>query len=111
MGLKILLVDDDLNSRKLLGALLEMEGHPVDVCDGSACALQRLSGQLYDFLLTDYVMPEMSGLELTRLARQLQPEIRCCVISGQPQPLDHGLSDITWISKPVDMDVLLTALQ
>lgn len=111
MAAQILLVDDDLNSRTLLGTLLELEGHPVDLCDGSACALQRLSDQRYDLLLTDYMMPQMSGLELARIARQLQPEIRCCVISGQPEPRDHGLSDILWFTKPVDIDLLLNALQ
>lgn len=111
MDAQILLVDDDFNSRTLLGTLLAVEGHPVDICDGSTCALQRLSGRRYEFLFTDYVMPEMDGLELARRARQLHPEIRCCIISGQPEPLDHGLNDISWISKPVDVDLLLRVLQ
>lgn len=108
---RILLVDDDDNTRVCLSQLLQLEGHPHDACSDSAEALSRLQSRAYGALLTDQIMPGMSGLELARNAKQLYPNIRCFVLTGQPAPDASELGTITWLSKPIDLDDLLSKLK
>lgn len=110
---RLLLVDDDQNTRECLGELLSMElaGVSLDVCANGAQALEKLQERSYAWLLTDQVMPGMTGLELTRRARALQPEIQCFVITGQPKPAQQELGSVAWLSKPVDVDALLSRLR
>lgn len=108
---RILLVDDDESTRACLSQLLELEGHPLDACADSAEALSRLQARAYAALLTDHVMPGMTGLELARTAKRIYPEIRCFVITGQPAPDASELDSVTWMSKPIDLDALLLKLK
>jgi CheY-like chemotaxis protein len=110
---RILLVDDDRNTRECLGELLELElgGVPLDTCAGAEEALRKLQSHPYGWLVTDQVMPGMTGLELTRAARSLQPDIRCCIITGQPRPAEADLGPVSWFSKPLDVEVLLRELR
>jgi CheY-like chemotaxis protein len=82
MSRTILLAEDDEASRKLYRALLESEGYQVvDVGDGKA-ALEVLKNRSVDLLVTDVVMPGLTGIELLERARELHPELRVIVITG-----------------------------
>ena len=81
-SLRILLVDDDEVTGRILGRLLQSEGHVVDVRASGNQALARLSESSYDLLATDLVMQEMNGLRLIALARARCPALRCLVMSG-----------------------------
>lgn len=110
MSARILFVDDDHDTRLVFSQLLTLEGHSVDPCAGAEPALQLLATRAYDLLITDYVMPGMTGLALARAARVLCATIRCCVVSGHPRPRVEELADIVWLGKPIDIDELLRAL-
>lgn len=73
--MKILIADDDRMLRMILRRYLENWGHAVDeVVDGKR-AIEALGGDAeYDLLITDWLMPEMDGLELCRQARELKRE-------------------------------------
>jgi CheY-like chemotaxis protein len=105
--LRILVVDDDPNSRDGLTELLIDEGHAVEACKAAVRALAHLETGPYDVLLTDLVMPGMSGLELIRTARITYPQLRCFVMTGHA-PSDEP--DVQWIAKPIDIDLLLASL-
>ena len=78
----LLLAEDDDASRKVYRALLESEGYTVvDVSDGAA-ALDVLKNQTVDLLVTDVMMPGLSGIELLERARELHPDLRTIVITG-----------------------------
>jgi DNA-binding response OmpR family regulator len=78
----LLLAEDDEASRKVYRALLESEGYNVvDVGDGDA-ALDVLKNQRVDLLVTDVIMPGLSGIELLERARELYPDLRAIVITG-----------------------------
>ncbi|HWO01603.1 MAG TPA: response regulator [Blastocatellia bacterium] len=78
----LLLAEDDDASRKVYRALLESEGYQVvEVGDGEA-ALEVLRNQQVDLLITDVMMPGMSGIDLLERARELKPELRAIVITG-----------------------------
>ncbi len=108
-GLRILIVDDDYTTRRVLEELLLDEGFLVASCDCGAAALVLLRASRYDVLLTDLIMPGMSGLELWSAARTLGQPLRCVVMSGHP-PLDGVPADVAWVSKPIDVGALLAEL-
>ncbi|MDR1385284.1 MAG: diguanylate cyclase [Planctomycetaceae bacterium] len=67
----ILLVDDDSAMLRLLSHLLEAEGYRVRAADNGTEALQLAMQESPDVIITDWLMPEMDGLELCRRVRQL----------------------------------------
>lgn len=108
--MRILLVDDDLPTLKAVSALLGAEGHAIDTARDGASAIERLRESSYDVLITDLVMPGMRGDELTRRARALDAALRCVIISGQPRPRDAVPEAAVWLTKPLDVDLLLATL-
>jgi CheY-like chemotaxis protein len=106
-ALRILVVEDDANSREALAMLLSDAGHIVEECANGRVALSKLSAGDYDVLLTDLVMPGMSGLELVNAARASAPRLRCVIISGQA-PIEDA--PVLWLGKPLDVDALLAVL-
>jgi DNA-binding NtrC family response regulator len=110
VSLRILIVDDDASSRKVLQRLLTREGHAAEECESAAHGLERLRSAEWDVLITDLVMPEMGGLELIGVARVHRPALRCFIMSGHLRV--EGLpDDVVWIQKPLDVDWLLDALE
>ena len=83
-SLHILLVDDDAGPRDTMRRLLLHEGFSVDVADSGAAALRMLHapGAAYDGLVTDYMMPVMTGRELLERLRVTWPELPAVVVSG-----------------------------
>lgn len=105
--MRILVVDDDRNCCEGLSELLGGEGHTVMACRNGPRALAALEAESYDVLLTDLIMPGMSGLELIDAARKTHPQLRCLVMSGHT-PRDEPY--IQWVAKPIDFDQLLAML-
>ena len=69
MSLRVLVVDDSISTRALIGKTLETAGHTVlEAADGIA-ALEALSAGGFDVMITDQWMPNMTGLELVRAVR------------------------------------------
>ena len=80
----VLLADDDPGPRDTLRRLLAHEGFGVEVSESGAKALALLEtlGDRISILVTDYVMPQMSGRELLEQARLRHPHLPAIVISG-----------------------------
>jgi CheY-like chemotaxis protein len=66
----ILLVDDDIDLRGILHRFLERSGFSVATAGNGREALERLEIQHVDLLLTDLMMPEISGIELIQTVRR-----------------------------------------
>jgi PAS domain S-box-containing protein len=83
----ILLVEDDASVRRLLAILLESAGYRVTAAaDGAeALAIVAESQRRFDLLLSDYVMPGLSGLELCNALRASHPEIRVVLMTGHAE--------------------------
>jgi two-component system cell cycle response regulator CpdR len=79
---RILLAEDDDSLRRFLAAALDKAGHQVSHFGQGDEALEALKSFRFDLLLTDIVMPVMDGIELARLAAQIDPELKIMFITG-----------------------------
>jgi two-component system, cell cycle sensor histidine kinase and response regulator CckA len=111
--LKILLIDDNRLVLQVLALMLESDGHTVVPAGNGREGLGRLNaGEAVDVVLTDVVMPDMSGWEVVRIVRSRWPSIRVGLItatsehpSEQREPVD------LLIRKPVTLENLLEAIK
>jgi CheY-like chemotaxis protein len=82
---KILLVDDESDGAELAAALLRAHGLEVLVANSASEALEILQkGGDIDALLTDVMMPDMTGLQLAEAVRVMYPTIKIVLVSGYP---------------------------
>jgi two-component system, NtrC family, response regulator PilR len=72
---RVLVVDDERSMRELLAIVLGREGYEVFAAEHGQAALAVLERQHFDLLVSDIRMPDMSGVELLRAARDLQPDL------------------------------------
>jgi two-component system, cell cycle response regulator CpdR len=81
--IRILLAEDDDVMREYLARALTKSGYAVESVDRGTTALDLIkSGQTFDLLLTDIVMPEMDGIELAQKAAIVAPMLRVMFITG-----------------------------
>ena len=99
--LSVLLVDDDDLVRAGAAAMLEAIGHSVVQVSSGKHALEHLaSGEAFDVLVTDQRMPSMTGVDLIRRARFMQPDLPAVLITGYTNSLDPGAGGLPLLAKP-----------
>jgi signal transduction histidine kinase len=81
-SLRILLVDDEEKIGRFVKEALMQSGHQVTYFSQAQTGLAELENSEFDLLLTDLVMPQMSGWEVIELARAMQPELNVGVMTG-----------------------------
>ena len=109
----ILIVEDEEDVRELTRDVLEMNGFTVleslDPADAIRIA-ETHSGSI-DLLITDVVMPRMSGPELARRLRETRPALRVLCMSGYPESAERGEAGASqwtaWLQKPFNPDGLI----
>ncbi|MES2733191.1 MAG: two-component regulator propeller domain-containing protein, partial [Bacteroidota bacterium] len=114
--LHILLAEDNLINQKLAVKILHKLGYQPNVALNGVEVMEILKHQNYDVILMDMQMPEMDGLEATRLIRQgqlPQPLIIAMTANAmqgdREECLQAGMDD--YISKPIRLESLLNALE
>jgi two-component system cell cycle sensor histidine kinase/response regulator CckA len=111
-GETVLVVEDADAVRVLTGRLLYAAGYQVVSVESGAVALERLDAA--DVLVTDVVMPGMSGVELAVTARERRPELPVVFVSGYTGDTTIAASDdpaTAFLAKPFDGDDLLRAVR
>jgi CheY-like chemotaxis protein len=78
----IIVVDDDAMLSRMVARALTAGGHAVLECENGRKAIEYLTHEEADLLVTDILMPEMDGLETVRAAKQLRPQLPILAISG-----------------------------
>ncbi len=81
---RVLVVDDEQGIRRVLAVMLRKEGCAVDTAGGRAELETLLAGADYDLLITDMRMPDLTGLEVLRLARERSPGLPSIVMTAYP---------------------------
>jgi pilus assembly protein CpaE len=69
MAEKILVVDDDIDSLKLIGLMLQKRGYEISAANSGAQALQKAAAEQPDLVILDVMMPDMDGYEVCRRLR------------------------------------------
>ncbi len=90
MASRILVVDDEPYIRDLVRENLRSRSHEVAVAANGVEALDLLSRERFDILVTDVVMPGMDGLELVKRAKRAHPHMRVIVLTAYPRQSDIG---------------------
>jgi two-component system alkaline phosphatase synthesis response regulator PhoP len=110
---RILVVDDDLQIRSLLQALLESEGYYVDTASDGQSAWEKLNHHpgIYEAVLLDVCMPRMDGLQLIQMLWQQKAvwTRSLIVLSANSEALQQatrmGVCHV--LEKPFDLDAVL----
>jgi len=113
-ALSVLLVDDHDEVRAATAAMLEELGHAVIPAANGIEAVAALTdgAARCDLLITDYAMPNMSGVELIRRARQLRPDLRSLLITGyaEGEAVVGGADEGSVLFKPFTLEALAAAI-
>ena len=112
---KILLAEDDEIIRKVMLQMLKKLGYHADVAANGLEVLSALDQYSYDIILMDLQMPEMDGLEATRIIRQCRPDgLRIIAVTAsapgetREKCLEAGMDD--YFSKPLRIKELANLL-
>jgi len=117
-GLRVLIVDDELETRELFTTILEAAGATVACAESTREALAALRGDWPDVLVADIEMPEEDGYALAREARIIAHErgttFHAIAVTAYSRPEDHARSLAAGFAqhlrKPIDPSTLVTAV-
>lgn len=111
---RVLVVEDDLTERQSMARLLETSGYQVATADSADKAMSYMEEPV-DFVITDFQMGDVSGMDLLRLWRARQPEAMFLLVTGHGntetavEAIKAGAYD--YMTKPLDIRKLLVTLQ
>jgi DNA-binding NtrC family response regulator len=112
---RILVVDDEVEIRESLEALLDLEGFQVDLAANAAEGERKLESRAYDLVLLDLMMPEKSGMEMLRDVRERDRHTPIFMITAYGtveaavQAVKLGAND--YLAKPWDNEKLLIEIE
>jgi DNA-binding NtrC family response regulator len=113
--IKVLLLDDEPIVVERVKASLEMAGYQVDSFTSSKNVTDILKKVKYDILITDLKMSSPDGMEVLKIAKQLQPEIKAIIITGfatiQTAEFAKKMGAVEFIAKPFKLSQLKETLK
>lgn len=113
--MNILLVDDDADCLERLVSVLEPVGHRCEMFTVPERALEAYQQKQYDLIITDMKMPGLSGTDVLKKARSINPEARVIIVTGYGDVettvtlLNNGAC--AFFDKPVEMEGLMLTLE
>ena len=112
---KILLADDEKTTREILARSLIAHGFDIETASNGFEALEKIQTEPFDLLITDLLMPNMTGTELIEKARQLLPDLVAIVITAHAtletavKALQQGAYD--YITKPFEPEFIIPVIE
>ena len=113
---RILHVDDEPDTLKVVKTILEKEGFEIDSVESGSSALKRVNFNNYSLIILDIMMPDMSGWDLFTRITQIKPEYKVIFLtvleiseSKLTRLKEHGIKD--YITKPFDRDELVVRIK
>lgn len=104
----ILIADDEPNIRRVLEAMFTKEGFTVLTAENGKRAVDLASTNTIDVLISDLIMPDMTGVEVLRAIKELQPHCAALMVTAYgtiKTAVDAmRLGAFNYISKPFEMD-------
>jgi len=111
MKAKILIVDDEVSTTKLMQGFLQKKGYKIQIKHDPEEAFELVNEEEFDLLITDYRMPKMNGLELINKVREVDPVIPFIMMTAYGnietavEIIKSGASE--YLTKPIDLEELL----
>jgi len=111
----VLVVDDQVSFANHIKEILDTEGYIAGSAQTADQALERLSEQPFDILLTDMRMPGTDGITLCEMARKVDPNISCIImtaygtVSSAVVALKKGVTD--YLQKPFEPEEMFLAIE
>ena len=106
---QILVVEDESEIRELISLLLLRQGHTVQQCSSAVQALESIKKNKYDLIVLDWMLPQMSGVELLRAwpASVIKSPVLMVTAKAEPQDIVQGLEAGAddYITKPFESGV------
>ncbi len=111
---RVMIIEDDEEMRSLLKDLFEEEGFETDSVSNGVNALEKLSEDHFDLVITDIRMPGLTGLEILPTIRKLNPETPIIVMTAygsddvRRRSLERGAT--IYLEKPIHLSKLRTVI-
>ena len=108
---RILVIDDEDSVRDILSRILKTKGHQVAVASNGEEGIERFRSEPFDLVFTDLGMPKLSGWEVGKIMKGMNPKVPVAMITGWGVELDReklsesGIDLI--VSKPFNFDQVL----
>jgi CheY-like chemotaxis protein len=108
---RILVIDDEDSVRDILSRMLKTKGHQVVVASNGEEGIEQFRSQPFDLVFTDLGMPKISGWEVGKTIKGINPKIPIAMITGWGMELDRekmsesGIDLI--VSKPFNFDQVI----
>ena len=110
----ILVVEDDDEVRSMLQDFLSFLGYDIDIAADGLEGLNKIKEGTYDLVITDIVMPYVSGIGIISILKKEHPEIPIIAITGygyHAEELAHGKNADLIMGKPFDVQKLKEAIE
>ena len=112
---RILVAEDDEAVQSFVSRALVHRGHEVTTVDDGMQALERLTGQPFDLLITDIVMPGLDGIGLALKVARDYPELRVLLMTGYAAQRQraHNLEELIFevVQKPFTLQQICDAAE
>lgn len=112
---KALIIDDDIATLELYTLQLEAEGYKVVSAELGSEGISHLKDQDFDIVLTDLSLPDVDGIEIVKISKEIAPLTEVVVVTGfdskekAGEALRYGAR--AYVIKPVDFDNLLVTIR
>lgn len=112
---RILVVEDDVNTNRLLSAILKLNGYEVIPAFDGQQALEQLDRYQVDLMIADVMMPKLDGFALTQTLRDAGSTLPILMVTAKTLPEDKrrgflvGTDD--YMTKPVDKEEMLLRIR
>lgn len=112
---KVLIVDDEKSIRVTLCEFLKKEGFEADNAADVEEALRMIASMEYDIIVSDIIMPRISGMELLERVRKVNGSVQLIIMTGEPtvdtavKAVQNGAND--YLIKPINRDNFIKAIK
>jgi signal transduction histidine kinase len=111
---RVLIVDDEKSIRNTASEFLRMDGHEVWTAEDADVAMALLEEQTFDVVVTDIILPRVSGVTLLRRIKERAPDVQVIMMTGEPT-VDTAVDAVRagardYLSKPFGKRELLAVV-